>query len=109
VNTCTILVPHVEAPGYLAACIRSIKKHVHPLIRQDVIIVDQSGESTYRQLEESYSRDPAIKILRLPLIDAGYPIDEALKYATGDYFCSLDCDAFPDPRQLALVANHHNS
>lgn len=89
------MVPHVNTLWYLRTCINQIRKYKHPLIEHKIIIADQSDEPILKQIIDLYGNDPEILILKLPRIDAGYPIDVGLKYTNTEYFCSLDCDAFP--------------
>jgi hypothetical protein len=92
---CSILIPHVNTMHYLNFCVEQIRKYRHPEIPQEIIIADQSPEAVFKKIQNLYSEDDAIQILRIPQVDAGYPIDMGLKYAQFDFFCTLDCDAFP--------------
>ena len=47
------------------------------------------------KLSNLYKDNIDIKIVKIPRIDAGYPIDVASRIANGEYFCTLDADAFP--------------
>jgi hypothetical protein len=80
---------------YLKGCISQIQKYANPEIQHDIIIADQSDNDVHAEVVALYSKQPGIKVIKLPRIDAGYPIDAGLEIATGDYFCSLDCDCFP--------------
>lgn len=90
---CTILIPVCTELDFLKIGIYKIKQFRHPEIEQEIIIADQTDFS--QTLQDLFGSDPEIKIVKIPRIDAGYPIDIGAKMATGDYFCSLDADAFP--------------
>lgn len=92
---CSILVPHVEALHYLKFCIKQIRKYRHAGIAQEIIIADQSGATVYQAIKQLYNGDNSIQILHFPKVDHGHAIDMGLKAARYEYYCSLDCDAFP--------------
>jgi hypothetical protein len=48
-----------------------------------------------KKINELYGDNPEIKIVKIPRVDVGYPIDIAARMAKGEYFCTLDADAFP--------------
>jgi glycosyltransferase involved in cell wall biosynthesis len=89
---CSILIPYVEEKEFIKGSIRQIKKFRHPEIENEIIIIDQSLDD---EIKDLYSSDPEIKLIKCPRVDAGYPIDVGLRNCSGEYFCSLDADAFP--------------
>jgi len=100
---CSIIVPHVGTLYYLKFCIDQIRKYQHSEIPQEIIIADQSSEPVFQEIQNLYGDARDIRILQLPQIDAGYPIDMGLTVATYDFYCSLDCDAFPIHRNWLYV------
>jgi len=92
--TVSVCVPHVDTPWYLQACLESIKAFSHPEIVTQVIAVDQSSQA-HKSVAEKLCAAHGAHFVSTPRVDAGYPIDVALRNATGEYFCSLDCDAWP--------------
>lgn len=91
----TICIPVCFELPFLKGCINQIMKHKHPQIEHEIIICDQTTDEISNEIHQLYSSNPEIKIIRIPRIDAGYPIDVACRVATGEYFCTLDVDAFP--------------
>jgi len=96
-KSCAILIPHVDSMDYLECCVRQIRKHRHPRVEQEIVIVDQSEPMVQDAVQKLYGEDPDIVLILQdrPLIDAGWPIDLGLDATACDYYCSLDCDAFP--------------
>ena len=92
--TATVCIPHVNTPWYLDGCLKCIAAHQHPELALDLIVIDQSDERYMKQACAA-SMNGRATYLSTTRVDAGYPIDVALKMAKGEYFCSLDCDAFP--------------
>lgn len=100
-KTCTILIPHVSdsqanSLNLLYGSIEQIQIYTNN-VDWEVVIVDQSEQKIHDEIlehyyQETYSR---IKIIHAPKIDCGYPIDLAARLTSREYFCSLDCDAFP--------------
>jgi hypothetical protein len=70
-------------------------KYKHSEIDYEIIICDQTNEEMSKKIHELYQNVPEIKIVKIPRIDAGYPIDIAVRMAKGKYYCTLDADAFP--------------
>ena len=95
----TIIIPHLESFEFLKACVRWIGYKKHPDIEQEIIIVDDnSQDGSYKKILKKYA-DQDIIILQTGREDkgqnAGYPLDYAVPFITGDYVCSFDCDAIP--------------
>jgi len=93
--SCTILIPVVKEFEFLKGCINQIKKFEHQEIQTKIIIANQSDDNIHNKILELYNNDSQIKIIKINQIDAGYPIDKGLEICDTEYFCSLDCDAFP--------------
>jgi len=92
---CSILISITHELVFLKRSIIQIRKYKHPEIDQEIIITDQSDEKISLEIKRLYGDQPDIKIIKIPMIDVGYSMDVACKIATGEYFCSLDGDAFP--------------
>lgn len=94
----SVAIPHVNSYPLLELCLACLFKHQNPLVDMHVIIVDQSNQEARQKVcalaEQHNANGMNIQVLQAPAIDAGYPLDVALKVATGTYFCSLDCDCF---------------
>jgi hypothetical protein len=92
---CSIVIGHVDTLYYLKSCVEQIRKYRHSEIPQEIIIVDQSPEPVFNEVQDLYGKDSDIRLLRVAAVDLGYAIDMGLKNAQFDFFCTLDCDAFP--------------
>ena len=97
-TSCTVCIPHIDKPHYLRCCLDSIAEYSNPSIDVQILVMDQSGDTLDKvraaaRTEKNYELD--VDYHRINSIDAGYPIDESLQYAEGEFFCSLDCDAWP--------------
>ena len=90
--TVSIAIPVVDEFHFLRGTIEQIKKYKHPEINQQILVMDQSNTN---HLDRAYQSDPDVEVIKTTRIDAGYPIDEAAKIASGEYFCSLDADCWP--------------
>ena len=93
-DTCTILIPNVNTPYLLYGSISQIEKYTNN-VDWEVMIVDQSDESIHNEIKEKYKNHPRVNVIKLPKIDAGFPIDYAARNSTKEFLCSLDVDAFP--------------
>lgn len=91
----TICIPVCYELQFLKGSIRQIMKHKHKEIDYEIIICDQTNEEMSKEIKTLFGNNPEIKIVKIPRIDAGYPIDIAVRMAKGKYFCTLDADAFP--------------
>jgi len=88
----TVAIPYVEEFPFLVASLREIQRLAHLEIETEVIVVDQSGTDDLNSTIAQYQNVKHVKTNR---IDAGYPLEVAARQASGQYFCSLDADAFP--------------
>lgn len=91
----TICIPVCYEIEFLKGSIREIFKHRHSEIEYEIIICDQMNEEMSNEINNLYKDNKEIKIVKIPRVDAGYPLDVAVRMANGEYFCSLDADAFP--------------
>jgi hypothetical protein len=91
----TVCIPVCYELEFLKGSINQIMKHRHDEIDYEIIICDQTNPEMSSEIDKLYSNNPEIKIVKIPRIDAGYPIDIAARMANGEYFCTLDADAFP--------------
>jgi hypothetical protein len=95
VRKVTICIPVCFEFEFLKGSINQIMKCKHPEIEYEIIICDQTSQEMSKMIHDQFSHYSEIKIVKIPRIDAGYPIDVASRMATGQYFCTLDSDAFP--------------
>jgi len=91
----TVAIPFCYEGEFLKGSIREIFKHKHPDIDYEIILLDQADDVLSKEISDLFGDIPEIKIVKIKRVDAGYPIDVAVRMATGDYFCTLDADAFP--------------
>lgn len=95
-TSCTILISITHELVFLKKSIELIRRYKHDYIEQDIIIVDQSEDDiTTNEINNLYGGSDDIRILKLPRVDVGWSMDQACRVAKGEYFCSLDGDAFP--------------
>lgn len=94
IDSCTILIPHINTPHLVYGSISQIEKFTDN-VDWEVIVADQSSPNIHNEMVEKYKDNVRVKILSLPKIDAGYPIDVAARASSKEFFCSLDADAFP--------------
>lgn len=93
-DSCTIVIPHVNTPYLVEGSINQIKKLTNN-VDYEIWLVDQSDEKIHQDLVTKYKDDEKVKVIKLPKIDAGLPIDYAARNSTKEFLCSLDADAFP--------------
>ena len=93
-DSCTILIPHVNTQHLLYGSISQIEKFTKN-IDYEVVVADQSDIAIYNEIINKYKNNPRVSIIKLPKIDAGYPIDIAARTSKKDFLCTLDTDAFP--------------
>ena len=90
----TICIPVCFEIPFLEGALRQIKKYKHPNIDHEVLIMNQTDEKWHNKIN-GLAQEYGAKVINMPRIDAGYPIDVAVRIANGEYFCTLDADAFP--------------
>lgn len=76
-----------EEISFLRGNIAHAEIYKHPQIESEILIMDQTGTADVKS--EFGGR---YKVIDIPRIDAGYPLDVACKAAEGEYFVSLDVD-----------------
>ena len=91
----TVCIPVCYEFEFLKGSIRQIMKYKHDEIDYEIIICDQTSPEMSEKINQLYGGNSEIKIVRIPRVDAGFPIDVGVRMAKGEYFCSLDADAFP--------------
>jgi len=113
-TTATVCVPHCDTPWFLKACLESIAAHQHHDLDIDVIVACQTQDhAMHKQVYGIIAASPLkVKLLHCRLLGCGHGIDEALRFATGEYFCTLDCDAWPIHKNwlwvpVRLIADGH--
>lgn len=91
----TVAVPYCFEDKLVIGCARQIKRYWNPDIDIEMLILDQATEQTSHYVQSELKDLDFVKFVRVPRIDAGFPLDVAARMGTGEYFCSLDADAFP--------------
>ena len=95
----TIAVPHVNTLGLLSCCIENILHHEHRDLDVEVLVVDQSEPlvkiAAKARFDNRHGAYTTVRVLDCARVDAGYPLDVAVRQASGEFFVSLDCDAWP--------------
>src|SRR5436189_1347084 len=97
----TIIVSHYESPEFLTTCIRQIKKHANPSIKQEVIIADQSGDQTHATIVEEFFFEEDVRVIRMKDLWSGYGVDYCLRYADikTEYVAQMHVDCIPISNQ----------
>jgi len=93
-DSCTIIIPNVNTEHLLYGSISQIEKFTNN-VDWEVLVVDQSNDTIHNNILNKYREHPRVRVVKLPKIDAGYPIDFAARSSDKDFLCSLDVDAFP--------------
>ena len=90
----TICIPICFELPFLEGSLRQIQKYKHPDIDHEILIMNQTEQKWHKKVND-LAQEYGAKVIDIPRIDAGYPIDVASRIANGEYFCTLDADAFP--------------
>jgi len=101
-ESCTIVIPHVDTPYLIDGAISEIKR-LTKNVDYEILIADQSNDYVFNYLKNKYEKDNKVKLVKLPRIDAGFPIDYAARNSTKEFLCSLDADAFPMHKNWLLA------
>jgi len=99
---CSVIITHVNQPVMLKTVISQIKRYSHPEVQHDIIVVDQSPQTIFEQIKREHTVS-GTTIVHAPKIDPGYAINVGILHATGEFCCTLDCDAFPINKNWLLV------
>ena len=93
----TVAIPHADTPWFLRACLESIAAQQHPEIELEVLVADQTRDDKLHKEVCAVVAASAVptKLVYCRHLGSGSGLDRLLKFSTGEYFCSLDCDAWP--------------
>lgn len=91
----TVCIPICHETYFLNGSIREMLKHKHENVDYEILVMDQTVGQNTRKVEEICYQYDEVKVVKTKKIDAGYPLDIGARMAKGEYFCSLDADAFP--------------
>jgi hypothetical protein len=96
-TSCTIIISHFESLPFLKACIRQIKRYAHPDVHQRIVVIDQSSEITYMEVDRLYMDDKDVVVYNTKPGWSGYGIDVILHDGriNTEYICQIHVDAFP--------------
>lgn len=96
----TVIIPTLEAGDNLEKCLAALA--VQTFTDFDAVVIDNSG----RGLARSLAREAGARLVENPAnLGFGAAVNQGIDLATGDFICTLNDDAFPDPRWLEhLVA-----
>lgn len=94
-TTCTVFIPHRNTKHYLDACIREVRRRVHPEIDQHIVIADQSDDGSFAKIQDQYSSSQDITLIKTPVLGCGYGFDVAVRQMDTEYVTAIHCDAFP--------------
>lgn len=91
----TVAVPYCFEDKLVVGCARQIRRHWNPSVEIEMLIMDQADPQMSARVQSELSDLDFVRFVKVPRIDAGFPLDVAARTGTGDWFCSLDADAFP--------------
>lgn len=94
--SCSVLIPirYQEENVFLKRNLLQINKFQHPEVSMEVLVADQTNSPEVNRVLSELSLS-YVKSFTCEGIDAGHPIDEGLKRASGNFFMSLDVDCAP--------------
>jgi GT2 family glycosyltransferase len=96
----TVIIPTLEAGEKLERCLAALS--VQTFADFDTVVVDNSGRGLARALSDKAG---ARCVENASNVGFGAAINQGIDLATGEFICTLNDDAFPDPRWLEqLVA-----
>lgn len=96
-TSATIIISHFESLPFLEACVRQIRKYAVDSVRQEILIIDQSCDTTFIKIKELYDCSADIKSVNVSPLYSGYGLDYAMRFLNikTDYIAQLHVDAFP--------------
>lgn len=96
-KSCTIVISHFESENFLRATIRQIRKYKHPDIEQKIIVADQSGLETWKNIGFEYVGQEDIHLIGMESLYSGYGLDYIFRNRDikTDYIVQLHSDSFP--------------
>ncbi len=102
----SVVVPHLDQPEALAACLRSLADQRYPAHRFEIIVVDNGSQSSPRAIVES------TRGARLEAETARGPgpaRNRGVAVARGEILAFIDADCSADPGWLEAIAQHFSS
>ncbi len=95
-RSCTVIISHFESVNFLRACLKQTLKHIHPEIKQKIIVVDQSGDKTHNAIMDEFGNIEGVQIVRTKPLYSGYGVDFLIQrgYIDTEYVAQLHVDAF---------------
>ena len=96
----TVIIPTLEAGENLEKCLAALAAQTFTDF--DTVVIDNSG----RHLARGLAVEAGARLIENPVnVGFGAAINQGIDFATGDFICTLNDDAFPDPHWLEhLVA-----
>ena len=95
----SIIVPVYKTEDYIDRCIKSIIKQSHRNI--ELILVDDGTPDKAGIICDDYAeKDNRIKVIHQENAGQSVARNNALKIATGDYYCFIDSDDYVAPDLL---------
>ena len=95
----SVIVPVYNVEKYIDRCVSSILRQTYKNI--EVILVDDGSPDNCGKIIDDYAKkDSRIKIIHQENAGLSMARNEAIKIATGEYFCFVDSDDYLDDNQI---------
>jgi len=94
----TVIIPTIEGGPNLEKCLAALKAQTFPDV--DAVVVDNSGRGVARAL----AREAGARLVENPAnVGFGAAVNQGIDMARGEFICTLNDDAFPDPDWIELL------
>ncbi len=107
-TSCTIIISHFESLPFFRMCIRQINKCRNPLIKQNILIIDQSRLPYNLDFgaDHLFNSEDKIRVIHTDPLYSGYGIDYSIRNIDikTDYIAQLHCDCFPISSQWLYLS-----
>ncbi|WP_368345761.1 glycosyltransferase family 2 protein [Pelagovum sp. HNIBRBA483] len=94
----SVVIPHLNAPENLAACLASLKAGVR--VPDEIIVVDNGSDALP---EDACAGDPRVTLLQEREAGPGPARNKGSAAARGDVLAFIDCDCVADAHWLAVA------
>lgn len=95
----SVIVPVYNVEKYIDRCVSSILRQTYENI--ELILVDDGSPDNCGKILDDYAKkDSRVKVIHQANAGQSKARNEALKIATGEYFCFVDSDDYMDDNQI---------
>jgi GT2 family glycosyltransferase len=100
----SVIIPTYERPAQLAACLRALACQDYPLERFEVIIVDDGGANSLRNILDQFRESTDLKLLEQKNTGPAGARNFGASRARGQFLAFTDDDCAPDANWLRALA-----